>query len=194
MHSRREGRWPRCIARAGRRTNCGENSGGPKGATDGSSSITKKRAKPMPSRSRTAPRAAGGSSARSCFPDRRTVSYGQERRGTRVLLRGPGPFVWSKAGTEEGRPHPLHLEAAPKLGMITTRARASQPLLARRANHPFGGCVLGPPAATISPVLRRPPLIPPPRTSGRLFYLHRAGPMPLCFLCTPGPRVRQGFT
>ena len=47
----------------------------------------------------------------------------QERRGTRVLLRGPGPFVWSKAGTEEGRPHPLHLEAAPKLGMITTRAR-----------------------------------------------------------------------
>ena len=55
-------------------------------------------------------------------PQSTTLSYAQERRGTRVL-RGPGPFVWSKAGTEEGRPHPLHLEAAPKLGMITTRAR-----------------------------------------------------------------------
>jgi hypothetical protein len=59
--------------RAGRHTNCGESSGGPKGATDGSSSTTSKRAKPMLSRSRSAPRAVGGWSARICFPDSPTV-------------------------------------------------------------------------------------------------------------------------
>ena len=68
-YPRRESWWPRYIARAGRHTNCGESSGGPKGATNGSSSITKKRAKPMLSRSRTVPRAVRGLSASICFPD-----------------------------------------------------------------------------------------------------------------------------
>jgi hypothetical protein len=69
---RREKRWPRYIVRAGRHTNCGGSSGGPKGATNGFSSIMKGRAKPMLSRSRTVRRVVGGLSASSCFPDSRT--------------------------------------------------------------------------------------------------------------------------
>ena len=52
------GRCPRYIVRADRRTNCGESSGGPKGITNGFSSMIQKRARLLPSRSRTAPRVA----------------------------------------------------------------------------------------------------------------------------------------
>jgi hypothetical protein len=68
-YPRRESWWPSYIVRAGRHTNCGQSSGGLKGATNGSSSIMNKRAKPMLSRSRTAPRVVGGLSVRICFPD-----------------------------------------------------------------------------------------------------------------------------
>jgi hypothetical protein len=43
------------------------------GPTDGSSSIMNTGAKPMLSRSRTVPHAAGGLSANVCFPDSPTV-------------------------------------------------------------------------------------------------------------------------
>jgi hypothetical protein len=70
------GRCPRYIVRADRHTNCGESSGGPKGVTNGFSSMIQKRARLIQSRSRTAPRVAASWTVRilrSHQPRRRIV-------------------------------------------------------------------------------------------------------------------------